>query len=103
VASETGGHHGLIRCVSAGNGGGLMLTGGHDGMVCVWVVDTPDMALSDGYIQTALGISTEGEQLMRCCHVLWGHDSPVVMVDFNLDLDVAVSSSESGWICLHTL
>jgi len=82
-----------------------MLTGGHDGTVCVWVVDTSDMAMamSDGYIQTALGISTEGEQLMRCCHVLWGHDSPVVMVDFNLDLDVAVSSSESGWICLHTL
>ena len=40
---------------------------------------------------------------MRCCHVLWGYDSPVVMVDFNSDLDVAVSGSESGRICLHTL
>jgi len=61
------------------------------------------IALSDDYIQTALGVFTEGEQLLQCCHVLWGYDSPVVTVDFNSDLDVAMSGSESGWICLHTL
>lgn len=104
VASETGGHRGPIRCLSTGDDGGLMITGGNDG-ARIWVVDRPDMAaaLSDGYTQTALGASTDGEQLIRCCHVLWGHDSPVVCVDLNSDLDLAVSGDESGRICIHTL
>jgi WD40 repeat protein len=76
IACERGGHQAPVRCLAMGQDGGLMVTGGHDGTCCIWVVDHPDMsvALSDGYVQTVLGASNDGEQLLSCCHVLWGHD-----------------------------
>lgn len=105
VAHESGGHNGAIRCLAMDNSGGLMISGGQDGNCCVWVVDHPDMAiaLSDGYIQTALGASTEVDQLLSCCHVLWGHVTPITCVDLNSDLDVAISGSQSGLVCVHTI
>lgn len=103
--SETGGHRGQIRCLAVGQDGGLMVTGGDDATCRVWVVDQPDMAisLSDGYVQTALGQSIDGDQVLSCCHVLWGHDSPITCVDLSSDLDVAVSGSAGGRICVHTV
>lgn len=103
LVSENGGHRGAIRCLAMGKDGALMLTGGHDATVRVWVVDHPDMAiaLSDGYVQTALGASNDGEQALSCCHVLWGHDSPIVCVDLDSDMDVGVSGSVSGLVCIH--
>lgn len=82
-----------------------MVTGGQDGTCRVWVVDHPDMAiaLSDGYVQTAQGASNDGENPLSCCHVLWGHDTPVVAVDLDSDFDVSVSGSESGLICVHSI
>ena len=105
VASETGGHRGPIRCLAIGQDGGLMVTGGQDSTCRVWVVDHPDMgmALSDGYVQTALGASNDGGQVLSCCHVLWGHDTAVVAIDLDSDLDAVVSGSVSGLICVHTL
>ena len=105
IASETGGHNGPIRCLAMGQDGGLLITGGQDGTCRVWVVDHPDMAiaLSDGYVQTALGASNDGEQLLSCCHVLWGHESPISCVVLNSDLDVTVSGSQSGLVCVHTI
>lgn len=104
MATETGGHRGPIRCLSIA-ADGLMVTGGHDCTCRVWVVDHADMAvaLSDGYVQTALGASNDGDQLLSCCHVLWGHDTPVTCVDINSDLDVIVSGSEDGLVCVHTI
>ena len=61
------------------------------------------IALSDGYVQTALGQSTDGDQILSCCHVLWGHDSPITCLDLSSDLDVTVSGSAGGRICVHTL
>lgn len=105
IASETGGHNGPIRCLAMGQDGGLMVTGGQDGTCRVWVVDHPDMAiaLSDAYVQTALGASNDGEQLLSCCHVLWGHESPITCVVLNSDMDVSVSGSQSGLLCVHSL
>ena len=105
LSSDSGGHRGPIRCISAGDDGGFMVSGGNDGTVCVWTVDRSYLAaaLSDGYTQTALGSPPHGSQLAQCCHLLWGHDSPVVCVDLNSDLDVVVSGSESGRICIHML
>ena len=103
--SESGGHRGPVRCLAVGQDGGLLLTGGHDCTCRVWVVDHADMAiaLSDGYVQTALGQSNDGEQVLSCCHVLWGHETPIMCVDLSSDLDVAVSGSMGGKVCVHTL
>lgn len=105
LASENGGHHGAIRCLALGQDGALMVTGGQDGTARVWIVDHPDMsvALSDGYMQTALGGSNDGEQLLSCCHVLWGHDSPIACVALDSNMDAVASGSQSGRVCVHTL
>jgi WD40 repeat protein len=68
------------------------------------VVDHPDMsiALSDGYVQTALGGSIENE-ILSCCHCLWGHNSPISCVALDSNMDVVVSGSEKGLVCIHTL
>jgi WD40 repeat protein len=82
-----------------------MVTGGEDATCRVWVIDHPDMAiaLSDGYVQTALGASNDREQLLSCCHVLWGHETPISCLALSSDLDVAVSASLGGTICVHTV
>jgi WD40 repeat protein len=61
------------------------------------------IALSDGYVQTALGASNDREQLLSCCHVLWGHETAVSCVALSSDLDVTVSGSLGGTICVHTV
>jgi len=47
--SENGGHNGPINCLSIGDDGGIMITGGQDCTCRVWVVRHPEMvaALSD--------------------------------------------------------
>jgi WD40 repeat protein len=103
--SETGGHRGPIRCLAIGEDGGLLVTGGHDCTCRVWVVDHPDMAvaLSDGYVQTALGQSTDGDQVLSCCHVLWGHQTPITCLAISSDVDAIVSGSMEGKVCVHTI
>ena len=105
LCSHNGGHRGPIRCLSIGSCGALMVTGGQDATCRVWVVDHADMAvaLSDGYVQTALGESNDGDQRLTCCHVLWGHDSPIAAVDLCSDLDVVVSGSLTGMVCVHSV
>ncbi|GAX27124.1 hypothetical protein FisN_13Lh328 [Fistulifera solaris] len=105
VASEAGGHNGPIRVVTTGDGGGIVASGGEDATVRIWVLDDPDLAnaLCDAYVQTALGSPSDGEHLLRCCHVLWGHDSPITSLALNLDLDVVVSGSQTGRICIHSV
>ena len=103
--SETGGHRGPIRCLAIGENGGILVTGGQDSTCRVWLVDHPDMAiaLSDGYVQTNLGQSNDGDQVLSCCHVLWGHQSPITCLAISTDLDVVVSGSMEGIVCVHTV
>ena len=61
------------------------------------------IALSDGYVQTALGTSNDGGELLSCCHVLWGHETPISSVALNNALDVSVSGDVAGKLCVHTL
>ena len=61
------------------------------------------VALSDGYMQTALGQSNDGERILSCCHVLWGHETPITCLDLSPDLDVAVSGSANGLVCVHSI
>jgi WD40 repeat protein len=105
VTSATGGHNGPIRIVTTGDGGGIVASGGEDATVRIWVLDDPDLAnaLCDAYVQTALGPPSDGEHLLRCCHVLWGHDSPITSLALNSDLDAVVSGSQTGRICIHSV
>ena len=103
--SETGGHRGPIRCLAIGEDGGTLVTGGEDCTCRVWLVDHPDLAiaLSDGYVQTALGQSNDGDQVLSCCHVLWGQQTPITCLDISTDLDAIVSGSVGGIVCVHTV
>ena len=105
LCGENGGHRGPIRCLAIADDGGLMVTGGQDCTLRLWAVDHPDMgmALSDGYVQTALGGTNDGNQLLSCCRVLWGQDSPISCVDLSSDLDLIASGSLGGVVCVHTL
>lgn len=105
LCGDNGGHRGPVRCLAMGDDGGLMVTGGIDCTLRIWAVDHPDMgvALSDGYVQTVLGSTNDGDQLLSCCRVLWGHDSPISCVDLLSDLDLIASGSLGGVVCVHTL
>ena len=105
VSSDFGGHQGPIRCLAMGADGSLMVTGGQDATCRVWVVDHPDMALalSDGYTQTALGASNDGDNLLKLCHILWGHAHAISCLDMSSELDVVVSGDLGGLICVHTV
>ena len=104
-SSDNGGHRGVIRCLAMGADGGMLVTGGEDCTCRVWVLDHPEMAavLSDGYIQTALGRRPNENQVLTCCHVLVGHESPITCVALSSELDIAVSGSIGGKICIHKL
>lgn len=103
LASESGGHRGPIRCFAEDEG--LLVTGGEDSTCRIWVLGHPDMtvALSDGYVQTALGASNDGDQLLSCCHVLWGHDTPITALGLDSSLDAVASGSQAGKVCIHTI
>ena len=105
LCGDNGGHRGPIRCLAIGEDGGLMVSGGADGTCRIWAVDHPDMgvALSDGFIQTALGSTNDEDQLLSCCRVLWGHDSAISCVNISSDLDLIASGSLGGIVCVHTL
>ena len=106
IASETGGHRGYIRCLSVSNDC-LLITGGEDATARIWVVGHDELAsaLSDGYVKTEIGdtSSTVSGQMLTCCHVLWGHETPISSVSIDADLDVAVSGDTDGKICVHTV
>jgi WD40 repeat protein len=38
-----------------------------------------------------------------CAHVLCGHDSPVTSISYATDLDIVLSGSQSGLLCLHSV
>ncbi|KAL3918048.1 MAG: hypothetical protein SGILL_004429 [Bacillariaceae sp.] len=100
------GHSGEITCLSTGNSDeGFLVTGGDDCLCKVWAVAYPDMAaaLSDGYTQTAMDQKNNGSQILSCLHTLFGHESPIYCVDFSTELDVVVSGSVDGTVCVHKL
>jgi WD40 repeat protein len=105
VCVEHRGHRGKITSLAMGTDGGYLVTGGEDCTCRVWTVDYPDMAaaLADGYVQTAFGGRTKDDEILSCCHVLWGHETPVCSVDLSSELDVVASGSTGGKICLHLL
>ena len=43
------------------------------------------------------------EPSLVCAHVLCGHDSPVTSISYATDLDIVLSGSQSGLLCLHSV
>ncbi len=101
--SETGGHLGAINCLRLGEDDTLLITGGADGTCRVWTANNADMgsALIDSYVKTAQ--EKISDNTLMCCLVLWGHGSPISSLAFDTDLDIVVSGSAHGTICIHTV
>lgn len=38
-----------------------------------------------------------------CAHILCGHNSPVTTISYATDLDIVLSGSQSGLLCLHSV
>jgi len=100
--NQNGGHRGQINCLQVGEDGTVMVTGGQDSTCRVWVIDHDSFAssLTDGYVYSSLGFESG---LLRCCHVLLGHVSPITCVAMSTKLDVIISGSEDGSICIHNI
>lgn len=105
LCGDNGGHRGPVSCLAMAEDGALLVSGGVDATCRIWVVDHADMAiaLSDGYVQTALGSTNDGEQLLSCCRVLWGHETAITCIDLSSELDAVVSGDAGGIVCIHTL
>jgi len=106
--SNNGGHNGGINCIRLDDDGKILITGGMDGTCRVFTVENPDLgqALIDGYVKTAQGHEKNlfvnmNDDILMCCHVLWGHDTPISALTLDTDLDVLVSGSVGGKICIH--
>uniref|UniRef100_A0A7S1BZH1 BEACH domain-containing protein n=1 Tax=Corethron hystrix TaxID=216773 RepID=A0A7S1BZH1_9STRA len=100
--SSKGCHQGQITCLDIGDDGVIFVTGGADCTVQVWVIDNPPLAhgLVDSFVLTLFG-KRFGESILQVVHVLWGHVNPISCVSINSSLDLAVSGSIDGKICIH--
>lgn len=103
--SLNGGHRGRINCLESDDEGEILVTGGDDATCRVWIVDHDALAtaIADGFVKSSLG--NDGMEESRCFigHVLLGHVTPVRCVAVCTKLDVVVSGSESGDICVHNI
>jgi WD40 repeat protein len=41
------------------------------------------------------------ERLLRCVHILWGHEAPITALALSTTLDLVVSGAENGHLVLH--
>ena len=95
-------HRGQINCIQVSADGTIVVTGGEDSTCIVWVIDYEDFAksIANGVLQP--GERSAGEYL-RCCHVLLGHTTPVTCLAISTKLDIVISGSKDGSICLHNI
>ena len=103
--SLNGGHRGSINCLEVDEEGEVLVTGGDDATCHIWIIDHESLALAitDGYVKSSLG--TEGFEESNCyhAHTLLGHVTPVNCVSICTKLDVVISGSEDGSICIHNI
>lgn len=96
-------HRGGINCLEVGGDGETLVTGGDDATCRIWIVDhdTLALAITDGFVKSSL--SQERSDETKCFHVhtLLGHITPVCCVAVCIKLDIVVSGSQGGSICIH--
>lgn len=106
VASNSNAHTGAVTCLQLGcQGGHTLLTGGDDGTVRVWIMESPSLATA--FSKDFVGEDDESEDLsdslLACVHVLLGHHRPITCISYSHDLDIVFSGSQNGYLCLHTV
>lgn len=96
-------HRGQINCLQVSFDGTIAVTGGEDCTCVVWVIDYEEFAASiaDGVVQP--GDDESEDELLKCCHVLLGHTTPISCLAISTPLDVVVSGSQDGTLCLHNI
>lgn len=101
--------------------GHTVVTGSHEGSVCVWMLDNEDVAtaiLDTAHAHRPLDPSTRTRHrhaptqpppstsiesnALRLCHTLFGHTSPIRSVAVSHQLDLVVSGSQEGRVAVHT-
>lgn len=103
--SVDGVHVSNIRCLDYGSDPHILITGGQDGTCRVWIVDHPAMAAALAAVSpnSAGAEALEKGNMMQCVHTLYGHDSSITAIHHSRDLDLVLSGSENGLLCLHTV
>ena len=106
-----------FTCVQYGSSGSsTFVTGSGDGLCRVWVLEKPEVAGAFAsqvkFDSTILGsrertlvptLSSEDGAMLVCAHVLWGHDSAITALSFSAELQLVLSGSSSGLLCIHSV
>ena len=120
LASSSGGHVGRITCCALGDHHGThtVLTGGEDGTLRVWALAQEGQSAGAAFAQDGAAgsagaadggssgsdaSSSGGGGELACVQSLWGHHSPVRCLSYAPELDLVLSGSEEGLLCLHTV
>lgn len=114
--ASSAGHIGGITCLGTGSYfGTLLVTGGADSTVRVWVVEKPNLAtalssepfygepLPEELSVAAASTSDAQSSGLTCVHVLCGHSASLSCLSLSIELDVIFSAGSDGLLCLHTL
>ena len=98
-------HRGRINCLEVEDEGAIMVTGGDDATCSVWIVDHDALAsaITDGFVKSSLGRDRSEETKCYHAHMLLGHVTPVCCVTMCTKLDVVLSGSLDGSICIHNI
>lgn len=116
IVSTSNGHLGSISCVQLGYmGGHTIVTGSVDGTCRVWILEKPSLsaaltaesyygenALNDVEAPVADSLNGSNNTIV-CVHTLYGHQYPVKSISYNVDLDLVLSGSTNGLLCLHSV
>ena len=106
-----------FTCVQYGsNGSSTFVTGSGDGLCRVWVLEKPEVASAFAsqvkFDSAILGsrertlvptLSSDDGAMLVCAHILWGHDSAITALSFNSELQLVLSGSSSGLLCIHSV
>ena len=117
LSSSTGGHVGAITCLRQGRDpaiGAIIITGGEDGTCRVWTETAISKAAGGSQIDddddlayitslSEMGRKNKVPNEMCCVRTLWGHTSAVQCLTYEADLDLALSASKTGLLCIHVV
>jgi len=104
LASASNSHLGAITCIETGHPREhVVVTGGRDGTCRVWVFENPALFASFSSDKQVADIE-EGspEATLSCVRVLCGHDSPISAISYSSEMDLVLSGSLSGLLCVHS-